>query len=121
MNDEWWSTEDVAEFLEIEPQQVYESRRRNEYPGNLGQRRGRSLAFLRSQVEDGPQEPKTTSDPVEALLWTAQGIEAKLGRIHDELRTLSAQVSPEVKAAVAVLVEQYRDTLVRLANEGEEE
>jgi hypothetical protein len=86
MKDEWWSTEDVAEFLEIEPQQVYESRRRNEYPGNLGQRRGRSLAFLRSQVEAGPQEPNTTSDPTTALLWALSGIHETLRAIHTELR-----------------------------------
>lgn len=86
MKDEWWTTEDVAEFLEITTQQVYESRRRSEYPGALGQRRGRSLAFLRSQVEAGPQEPETTNDPTTAILWALEGIHKTLRAIHTELR-----------------------------------
>lgn len=82
----YWTTEQVAEFLGITPEQVYESRRRKEYPGNIGTQRGRRLMFDAEKVQAGPQVAQTTNDPLEALLWTAQGIEAKLVEIINELR-----------------------------------
>lgn len=86
MADEWWSTEDVADFLGITAQQVYESKRRNEYPGVLGQRVGRMTRFKRSEIEAGPQEPETTNDPTQAILWALEGIHTTLRAIHNEQR-----------------------------------
>jgi hypothetical protein len=86
---DYWTTEQVAEYLGLTVQQVYESSRRGEWPGNVGKQRGRRNLFRSDLIQSGPQEPKTTSDPVEALLWTAQGIEAKLGEILTILRPLA--------------------------------
>lgn len=82
----YWTTEQVAEFLDITVEQVYESRRRKEYPGNIGTNRGRRLMFDAEKVQAGPEVAQTTNDPLEALLWTTQGIEAKLVEIINELR-----------------------------------
>lgn len=78
--------EEVADRLNMTVTQVRESRRKGEWPGNVGKRQGRRLRFNADLIESGPQEPTTTSDPVDALLWTAQGIEAKLAEILKELR-----------------------------------
>lgn len=83
---EFWTTEQVADYLGITVQQVYESSRRGEFPGSIGKQRGRRKLYNADLVQAGPQEPKSTSDPLEALLWTAQGIEAKLAEILTELR-----------------------------------
>lgn len=83
---EYWTTEQVAEHLDIEVRGVYQSRRNGEYPGNLGTRRGRRLMFRSDHIEAGPQEPETTQDPTTALLWALTGIHETLRVIHNELR-----------------------------------
>jgi len=82
----YWTIEDVADFLEITVGQVYESRRRKEYPGILGRQRGRRLMFPQDLVEAGPQQPETTDDTATAILWAVQGIKDTLDAIHNELR-----------------------------------
>jgi hypothetical protein len=81
-----WTIEEVAEFCEITVGQVYESRRRKEYPGVLGRQRGRRLLFSQDLVEAGPQEPEVTDDVNTAILWALQGIKKTLDAIHNELR-----------------------------------
>jgi hypothetical protein len=81
-----WTVEEVAEFCEITVGQVYESRRRKEYPGVLGRQRGRRLLFPQDLVEAGPQEPEVTDDVNTAILWALQGIKKTLDAIHNELR-----------------------------------
>lgn len=83
---EFWTTEQVAEHLGITVKEVYESARANRFPGNLGTQRGRRKLYRSDLILAGPQAPRTTSDPVEAILWTVQGIEAKLAEILKELR-----------------------------------
>jgi hypothetical protein len=83
---EFWTTEQVADHLGITVKDVYESRRRNEFPGSIGTNRGRRLLFRSDLIESGPQEPKTTSDPLEAILWGLNAIEKQLGEILKELR-----------------------------------
>ena len=82
---EFWTTEQVAEHVGITVAEVYQSRRRGDWPGNVGTNRGRRLLFRSDLIESGPVEPDTTNDPLVALLWTAQGIEAKVGEILAEL------------------------------------
>lgn len=91
----WWTTEQVAEYLGVTEQSIYESTRRKEFPGNLGVWRGKRKMFPSEAIEAGkalvdagehPDSPDTTNDPVEAILWTAQGIEAKLAQILAEMR-----------------------------------
>jgi hypothetical protein len=82
---EFWTTEQVADHLGIDPQTVYETRRRGAFPGNVGTRRGRRLLFRSDLIEAGPSEMET-EDPLVALLWTAQGIETKLVEIINELK-----------------------------------
>ena len=77
------TTEEVAEALGMTVKEVYESRRRNEWPGNLGRRRGRNLIFPEDLT---PQEPETTTDPTTAILWALEGIHKTLRAIHTELR-----------------------------------
>jgi hypothetical protein len=107
---EFWTTEQVAEHLGITVKDVYESARANRFPGSLGTQRGRRKLYRSDLILAGPQEPKTTSDPVEAILWTVQGIEAKLadlvttaktagvenGRIVDILNRIAEAVSPQL-------------------------
>ena len=81
-----WTIEEVAEFCEITVGQVYESRRRKEYPGVLGRQRGRRLLFPQDLVEAGPQEPEVTDDVNTAILWALQGIKKTLDAMHNELR-----------------------------------
>ena len=81
----YWTIEEVADFLDITVAQVYESRRRKEYPGVLGKMQGRRLRFDQEKVEAGPESAGSTEDIQTAILWTLQGIEAKLGKILTEL------------------------------------
>lgn len=74
----FWTIEEVADHLDLTVTQVRESRRKGEYPGVLGRMRGRRLAFDVDLVKAGPQVAKSTTDPLEAILWTLVGIEAKL-------------------------------------------
>lgn len=89
----FWTIEEVADHLGMTVTQVRESRRKGEWPGTVGKLQGRRLRFRSELIEAGPQEPKTTNDPVEAILWTAQGIEAKLAEILTELRR-SIRITP---------------------------
>lgn len=82
---EMWTTEQVADYLSLTAQDVYESRRRGAYPGNLGIRRGRKLLFPSDQVMNPPEE-ETTNDPTTAILWALDGIHKTLRAIHNELR-----------------------------------
>jgi len=82
----FWTTEDVADFLDITVAQIYESRRRKEYPGVLGRQRGKRLLFPQDLVEAGPGEPEITDDVNTAILWALQGIKKTLDAIHNELR-----------------------------------
>lgn len=75
---EFWTTEQVAAHLGIGVEDVYRTRRNGEWPGSVGRNRGRRLLFRSDLIEAGPQEPATTNDPLEAILWTLQGIEEKL-------------------------------------------
>lgn len=87
----YWTIEEVADALGMTVAQVYESRRRKEYPGNLGKPRGRRLMFNADLVQAGPTEPESTTDPLEAILWTVTGIEEKLARL---IQLLTPLVSP---------------------------
>ena len=37
-------------------------------------------------VQAGPQEPETTEDPLEAILWALSGIHTTMRAIHNEMR-----------------------------------
>jgi hypothetical protein len=80
------TTQEVADHLGITVAEVYQSRRNGEWPGSVGKQRGRSLKFRSDLIEAGPQAAESTTDPQEAMLWTLQGIEAKLGKILNELK-----------------------------------
>ena len=90
MPGEFWTTDEVAEHLGMTVAQVYESRKRKEYPGDIGKQRGRRLLFNADLVRAGPTTAQTTNDPLEAILWTLQGIEKKLGQIVVELQVRHA-------------------------------
>jgi len=96
----WWTTEQVAEYLEVTEQAVYDSRRRHKFPGNRGHRRGKRLMFDSDAIEAGkqaveegrdPDAPETTEDPTEAILWALGGIHETLRAIHNELRAQRPQ------------------------------
>lgn len=84
----FWTIEEVAEHTGLTVTQVYESRRRKEWPGVIGTQRGRRLMFDADRVKAGPEAvaSQTTDDVQTAILWTLQGIESKLGLILKELR-----------------------------------
>lgn len=97
---EFWTTEQVAEHLGLTVKEVYETARTNRFPGNLGTQRGRRKLYRSDLIIAGPQEPKTTSDPVEAILWTVQGIEAKLADILKELRIQGPWITGELLTTI---------------------
>lgn len=103
----FWTIEEVADHTGMTVAQVRESRRRKEWPGNLGRMRGRRLVFNADLVQAGPTTPQTTNDPLEAILWTLQGIEKKVAegllQLHKDL--------------VAHFTHQTFDQAVRLAQE----
>lgn len=76
----YWTTEQVADHLAITPAQVYESRKRKEYPGNLGRLRGRRLMFDAAQVQNGPTEPETLTWE-EAVIEELRGISKRLDKL----------------------------------------
>lgn len=81
----FWTIEEVADNLDLTVTQVRESRRKGEYPGNLGRLRGRRLMFDADLVAAGPTVAQTTNDPQEAILWTLQGIESKVAQIAADI------------------------------------
>lgn len=99
-----WTTEQVADYLSLTAQDVYESRRRGAYPGNLGIRRGRKLLFPSDQVMNPPEE-QATSDPTTAILWALDGIHKTLRAIHNELRAQRAwpllDITDEITTAIS--------------------
>ena len=107
-----WTIEEVAEFCEITVGQVYESRRRKEYPGVLGRQRGRRLLFSQDLVEAGPGEPETTDDVNTAILWALQGIKRTLDAMHNELRAQRPQW-------VELVTEETTETTIEWTGEEE--
>jgi hypothetical protein len=94
----YWTTEQVAQFLGVSPQAVYDSRARNKFPGNRGVRRGKRLMFDSETIEQGaraveegidPDSPETTNNVNTAILWELGGIHKTLRAIHNELRALA--------------------------------
>lgn len=94
VSDNYWTTSQVADYLACEPESIYESRRRKEWPGVLGKRRGRQLLFEREAIEQGlerlsdglePIPQETTENPTEAILWALEGIHTTLRNIEKSL------------------------------------
>lgn len=105
----WWTTEQVAEYLGVTEQAIYDSRRRKQFPGNRGSQRGRRLMFPSEAIEAGklaveegrdPDTPDTTDDATTAILWALEGIHKTLRAIHNELRAQRKQ--PEDHYTVTV-------------------
>lgn len=107
----YMTTEEVADLLGITVDDVYRTRRNREYPGVLGRQRGRRLLFPADLVEAGPTEPESTNDPVVAILWTVQGIEAKLAEILKELRAQRPTIGS------AELIESVMETTIEIEEE----
>lgn len=91
---ELWTTEEVAEYLGITVQQVYESSRRGEWPGRVGKQRGRRKLYNSDLIQAGSQEPETTNDPATAILWALSGI-------HETLRNLERLAQAQARARLA--------------------
>lgn len=96
----WWTTEQVAEYLGVTEQAVYDSRRRQKFPGNRGSQHGRRLMFSSEAIEAGkqaveagedPDAPETTDNATQAILWALSGIHTTLRAIHNELRAQRPQ------------------------------
>lgn len=68
---ELWTTDQVANYTGLTVAEVYASRRRGDFPGVLGFRRGRALLYDAEKVRN-PPEPEVTSDPIVAILWELQ-------------------------------------------------
>lgn len=91
-----WTTEEVADHLGLTVDEVYASRRRSEYPGNLGIRRGKRLVFDEDRVKAGPQlEPEVTTDTLEAILWELQAHTQLLRRLTQEVRLTRQPTTPQ--------------------------
>ena len=86
----WWTTEQVAEHAGMTVEQVYESRRRKEWPGIVGVRQGRSLRFDPDRVTAGPQEPQRTDDPAVAAVWIVEDIRGMVRQIRTAVDELLA-------------------------------
>lgn len=97
---EFWTTEQVAAHLNIDVSEVYRTRRNGEWPGSVGRNRGRRLLFPSDLIESGPQEPETTNDPLEAILWTLQGIEAKVAQMAADVARFNDITIPEAAQAI---------------------
>lgn len=84
-------------------------------------------------VQAGPQAQESTNDPLVALLWTAQGIEAKLVEIINELKAQQPTNEHPIETWRRQLGQTEWDRildhtsaqrvreLIRLMDEGEEE
>lgn len=102
-----WTTEQVAEHLDLTVDDVYRTRRENKYPGNLGVRRGRRLMFDPVLVEN-PPEPETTNDPTVAVLWELQAQTRLLHQIIHEVRGLR-DMTLETIEETTIEIEQEHD------------
>jgi hypothetical protein len=103
----FWTIEEVADHLALTVTQVRESRRKGEYPGNLGRLRGRRLMFDADLVQAGPTVAQTTGEPLEAILWTLQGIESKVGEIAVHLAAAIARENKITLAEAARFMQSY--------------
>ena len=70
----WWTTEQVAEHAGMTVEQVYESRRRKEWPGVLGVRQGRSLRYDSELVKAGPRAAEHSDDAAVVAVWLLEDI-----------------------------------------------
>lgn len=86
----WWTTEQAAEHLGMTAEQIYESRRRKEWPGNIGVRQGRTLRFDRERILAGPVMPEHTDDAATAAVWLLEDIRNLVGQIHSAIMDLRA-------------------------------
>lgn len=95
-----WTTEQVAEHLNITVEEVYASRRRGDFPGNLGQRRGKRLIFNPDQILDPPTgEPETTSDLMLAVLWELQAHTNLIRRLAADLHHIRDHITRNYEGA----------------------
>lgn len=90
-----WTTEQVAEHLGITVDEVYTSRRRGDFPGNLGVRRGKRLVFNPDQVENPPEKDGTTSDVMLAVLWELQAHANLLRRVAVDIHHIREHISTD--------------------------
>jgi hypothetical protein len=86
----WWTIEQTAEHAGITVEQVYETRRRKEWPGVLGIRQGRRLRFDSERVKAGPVLPEHTEDAAVAAVWLLEDIRNLVGQIHGAITDLRA-------------------------------
>ena len=86
----WWTTEQVAEHAGMTVEQVWETRRRKEWPGVLGIRQGRRLRFDPEMIKAGPREPERTDDAATAAVWLLEDIRNLVGQIHQAIIEIRA-------------------------------
>lgn len=111
----WWTVEQVAEHTGLTVTQVYESRRRREWPGNVGVRQGRSLRFDSELVKAGPREPEHTDDPSVAAVWMLEDVRTLAREIKTAIHEVRASVREE-KAVKVMDIEMCG--LVRSIDDG---
>lgn len=81
--------EEVADRTGLTKAQIYESRKRKEWPGSIGVQAGRRLRFDADLIDAGPQPTETTNDPTVAILWAVDGIHKTLRSILREISKLN--------------------------------
>ena len=89
-----WTTEQVADHLGLTVEAVYQSRREQRYPGNLGVRRGRRLMFDPDHIANPPTQ-ETTTDPLVAALWEIKGVRKVVNKIDREVQALRAHLAQD--------------------------
>lgn len=89
-----WTTEQVADHLGITVEAVYQSRREQRFPGNLGVRRGRRLMFDPDHIAN-PPTPESTSDPMVAALWEIKGVRKIVNKIDRDIQALRAHLAED--------------------------
>jgi hypothetical protein len=84
----WWTIEQTAEHLGMTVDQVRATRRRREWPGNVGVRMGKRLRFDRERILAGPVVPEHTDDAATAAVWLLEDIRNLVGQIHGAVADL---------------------------------
>ena len=121
----WWTTEQVAEHAGMTVEQVWETRRRKEWPGVAGVRQGRRLRFDPEVVKAGPREAEHTDDAATAAVWLLEDIRNLVGQIHQAITDIrrwqqEQQRFEAVLSETVTTIAEFADDEERADDDGDE-
>jgi predicted DNA-binding transcriptional regulator AlpA len=86
MSESFLTIEEVAAKYDMTVAQIYESRRRKEFPGALGHRRGKRVLWVLSELDTWGKDG-TINDPNVAMVRTLSAIEKLLAKQNAQIST----------------------------------